>query len=197
MHHLRSRSVGIDCRIPELLRQRVAQTFEANPVIIECVITSQLQTTGVGCHPPVVPCELPDGIRLVYADDRGRQHTVELAEACQVNFGMAKPLRKPPAYRGQRNFPGWWWSATTRTHVLYESWLERHYIVEADRDARVTGISGQPFALTWPSGKKRDAIHFPDLFCPESVKSNDCAVRRCDPSGGERPSPVACRSRSL
>ena len=113
----------------------------------------------------MVPCELPDGIRLVYADDRGRQHTVDLDKANLVDFGLAKPLRKPPAYRGQRNFPGWWWSATTRSHVLYESWLERHYIIEADRDARVTGISGQPFALTWPSGKKRDAGHFPDLFC--------------------------------
>jgi 3-oxoacid CoA-transferase subunit A len=32
---------------------------------------------------------------------------------------------------------------------------------------------------------------------PVRVKSNDCAVRRCGPSGGGRPSPVACRSRSL
>jgi len=135
------------------------------PVIIEGVKTSQLQTAEVGSHPPVVPCELPHGIRLVYADDRGRQHTVDLDKANLVDFGLAKPLRKPPAYRGQRDFPGWWWSATTRSHVLYDSWLERHYIIEADRDARVTGIAGQPFALTWPSGKRRDSAHFPDLFC--------------------------------
>jgi hypothetical protein len=54
------------------------------------------------------PCELPDGIRLVYADDRGRQHTVDLHDANLADFGLAKPLRKPPAYRGRRNFPGWW-----------------------------------------------------------------------------------------
>lgn len=128
------------------------------------MITNKLQAAEHESHPQVVPCELPDGIQLVYADDCGRQRTIALKEANHVDFGLARPLRKPPAYRGQRNFPGWWWSATTRSHVVYESWLERHYIIEADRDARVTGIAGQPFALTWPSGK-REARHVPDLFC--------------------------------
>jgi hypothetical protein len=90
---------------------------------------------------PVEPYELPDGIQLVYADDRDRQRTVALEDAALLDFGRVKPFRKPPAYRGQRNFPGWWWSATTRSHVVYESWLERHHIIEADRDVRVTGIS--------------------------------------------------------
>jgi hypothetical protein len=115
-------------------------------------------------HAPVEPCELPDDIRLVYVDDRDRRRTVTLEDAAGVDFGLAKAFRKPPAYRGQRNFPGWWWSATTRSHVLYESWLERHHVIEADRDARVAAISGQPFELTWPVGKKQ-ARHVPDLFC--------------------------------
>jgi hypothetical protein len=115
-------------------------------------------------RPPVEPCELPDGIQLVYADDRDRQRTVALEDASVLDFGRVKPFRKPSAYRGQRNFPGWWWSATTRSHVVYESWLERHHIIEADRDVRVTGISGQPFQLTWPEGK-RQMRHVPDLFC--------------------------------
>ena len=114
-------------------------------------------------HAHVEPCELPDGIQLVYAGDRDRQRTVALEDAALLNFGSVKAFRKPPAYRGQRNFPGWWWSATTRSHVVYESWLERHHIVEADRDVRVTGISGQPFQLTWPEGKKQ-MRHVPDLF---------------------------------
>lgn len=37
-------------------------------------------------------------------------------------------------------------------------------IIEADRDAQVTGIAGQPFELTWHEGKKR-VRHIPDLFC--------------------------------
>jgi hypothetical protein len=148
------------------------------------VITSQLHVAALVLHPLVVPCELPDGIRLVYADDRGRQHTVDLHDANLVDFGLVKPLRKPPVYRGQRNFPGWWWAVTTRSHVLYESWLARHYIIEADRDSRVTGVSGQPFALTWPSGKRRDAVHFPDLFCRSvdggGIVTDCCPVERSD-----------------
>jgi hypothetical protein len=100
----------------------------------------------------------------VYTDDRGRRHAIALDEADTVDFGGTRPFREPTAYRRQRNFPGWWWSVTTRSHVVYESWLERHHIIEADRDAHVTGIAGKPFALVWPSGK-RQIEHAPDLFC--------------------------------
>jgi hypothetical protein len=100
----------------------------------------------------------------LYVDDRGRQRAIALEDAGEVDFGRTGPFRKPPAYRGQRNFPGWWWSVTTRSHVVYGSWLERHHIIEADRDARVTGIAGQPFALTWPLAKGQ-IRHVPDIFC--------------------------------
>ena len=106
-------------------------------------------------HVPVESCELPTGIQLVYADDRDRQRTVALEDAALLDFGQMKAFRRPPAYRGQGNFPGWWWSVTTRAHVAYESWLERHYIIEADRDIRVTGISRQPFQLPGPKGGSR------------------------------------------
>jgi hypothetical protein len=98
------------------------------------------------------------------ASDRDRRHAIGLKDAVAIDFGRVRAFRNPPAYRGQRNFPGWWWSATTRSHVAYKSWLERHYIIEADRDVRVAGITGQPFELTWPGGKKQ-ARHVPDLFC--------------------------------
>ena len=120
---------------------------------------------GRDAHAPVAPCELPDGIQLGYADDRDRRYTVALEDAALLDFSQVKAFRKPPAYRGQCNFPGWWWSATTRSHVLYESWLERHHVIEADRDARVVAISGQPFELTWPESRKRNVRHVPDLFC--------------------------------
>jgi hypothetical protein len=79
-------------------------------------------------------------------------------------FEDAVPVRPFHFENGQSSFAGWWWSATTRSHVVYESWLERHHIIEADRDARVTGISGQPFELTWSEAKKQ-VRHVPDLFC--------------------------------
>lgn len=124
----------------------------------------QLDAAELSRHPPVIPCELPDGLQFVYLDDRGRRRTTALEEAGAIDFGQTRSFRQPPAYRRQRNFPGWWWSATTRLHVVYESWLERHHIIEADRDARVTGIAGQPFGLTWPAGR-RQALHVPDIFC--------------------------------
>jgi hypothetical protein len=131
---------------------------------IDGVRSNQLSVVESARHQPVVSCGLPDGIRLVYTDDRGRRRAIALDEARTVDFGQTRPFREPSAYRGQRNFPGWWWSVTTRSHVVYESWLGRHHIIEADRDARVTGIAGQPFALTWPSGK-RQVWHTPDLYC--------------------------------
>ena len=128
------------------------------------MIPDQLDTADLSRHPPVIPCELPDGLQFVYLDDRGRRRTTALEGAGAIDFGQTRSFRQPPAYRRQRNFPGWWWSATTRSHVVYESWLERHHIIEADRDARVTGIAGQPFGLTWPAGR-RQALHVPDIFC--------------------------------
>jgi hypothetical protein len=103
-------------------------------------------------------------VQLAFVDDRDRRRTLALEDAASLDFGMAKAVRKPPAYQGQRNFPGWWWSATTRSHVVYGSWLERHHIIEADRDARVVAILGRPFELTWPEGEKQ-VRHVPDLLC--------------------------------
>jgi len=128
-------------------------------------MTNWLVAAEPDVHPPITAVELPDGIQLAYADERDRRCAVDLENADAIDFGRSRPFRKPPAYRGQRNFPGWWWSATTRSHVAYESWLERHHLMEADRDARVTGIAGQPFELSWPRGKgKRPAGHVPDFL---------------------------------
>jgi hypothetical protein len=129
------------------------------------VVTNQLHASERGRrHLRAAPCEPPDGIQLVYADDHGRHNAIALEDAAAIDFDQVRAFRRPPAYRGQRNFPGWWWSATTRSHVIYESWLERHHIIEADHDIRVTCIAGQPFELTWTEGKKQ-VRHVPDLFC--------------------------------
>jgi hypothetical protein len=128
------------------------------------VATDELDAAEHGRHPPVIPRELPDGIQFLFMDDRGRRRAIAVAEAAAIDLSGTRSFREPPAYRRQPNFPGWWWSVTTRSHVVYESWLQRHHVIEADRDARVIGIAGQPFALTWQSGK-RQVRHVPDLFC--------------------------------
>ena len=86
-----------------------------------------------------------------------------LVQAKDVAFELPGPARRIPGYRGQRNMPGWWWSATMRGHVVYESWLERHHLMTLDRLPQVTGIAGQPFAVSWTGGLRRER-HIPDFF---------------------------------
>lgn len=85
------------------------------------------------------------------------------AAAGSVRVEDARPVRSFPSYRGQRNFPGLWWSATSGRHVGYESWLERDYAMLLDFDPRVVGFSSQPFWLSWQVGTRRRA-HAPDFF---------------------------------
>jgi hypothetical protein len=47
----------------------------------------------------IEPCDFPDGIELVYADNRDRRHIIGLKDAAPLDFGSTKPFRKPPAYR--------------------------------------------------------------------------------------------------
>ena len=44
------------------------------------------------------------------------------------------PVRNFPSFRGQRNYPGLWWFATTGTHVGHESWVERDQLMALDAD---------------------------------------------------------------
>ncbi|MET9914441.1 TnsA-like heteromeric transposase endonuclease subunit [Streptomyces sp. NPDC006476] len=83
----------------------------------------------------------------------------------------ARPGRFP-VYRCQKNFTGWWWTATTGTHVGYESWLERAVLIGLDFDPHVVGISSQPFWLHWFDGT-RPRRHAPGYF-----------VRHADGSAG-------------
>ena len=64
------------------------------------------------------------------------------------------PVRSFPSFRGQRSFPGWYWSATMGRRVGFESWVERGHLVALDFDPVVTAIVSQPFWLHWrtPAG---------------------------------------------
>lgn len=93
----------------------------------------------------------------------GRQVRMGLAEGVPVRFEAVAPVRAFPSFKRQRYFPGLWWSATTRRHVGYESWLERDHLMLLDHDPAVVGIASQPFWLFWQhDGKLRS--HAPDYF---------------------------------
>lgn len=86
-----------------------------------------------------------------------------LARCGGVRFEDVVPVRAFPMFKGQRNFPGRWWSSTVGRHVGYESWLERDHVMLLDFDPAVVGLASQPFWLSWPgaSGVRR---HLPDYF---------------------------------
>ncbi|NUK84516.1 hypothetical protein [Streptomyces lunaelactis] len=50
---------------------------------------------------------------------------------------MASPVRSFGSFKGQKNFTGEYWAATSRTQVGYESWVERDAAMALDFDPAV------------------------------------------------------------
>ncbi|MFI7681005.1 TnsA-like heteromeric transposase endonuclease subunit [Actinophytocola sp. NPDC049390] len=73
------------------------------------------------------------------------------------------PVREFRAYRGRRHYSGWYWSATTGGHVVYESRLELARILLADKDSTVVAIAAQPFLVEEFDGEQKRR-HVPDLL---------------------------------
>lgn len=73
------------------------------------------------------------------------------------------PVREMRWFAGRQCYSGWYWSATTGGHVVYESRLELARILLADRDPEVVSIAAQPFWLEWFDGS-RTRRHVPDLL---------------------------------
>jgi hypothetical protein len=103
------------------------------------------------------------GVEVEFVADGGRVRRAALGQCWDVRFEDVEPARSFPSYRGQRNFPGWWWSSTMSRHVGYESWLERDQVMLLDFDPQVVAFASQPFWLHWlaAGGPRR---HLPDYF---------------------------------
>ncbi|MEU7892477.1 TnsA-like heteromeric transposase endonuclease subunit [Nonomuraea sp. NPDC049152] len=99
-----------------------------------------------------------------YVAEGGGLQRVPLNEVGRMRFEAVAPARAFVSYKGQRNFPGLWWSATVGGHVGYESWLERDHLMLLDFDPAVVGISSQPFWLSWSTAEGKVRSHAPDYF---------------------------------
>lgn len=97
------------------------------------------------------------------AADRVRTR-VSVLDVARVSFERVEPVRRFPSYKGQRHFPGLWWSSTVGGHVGYESWLERDHLMLLDFDPAVVGIASQPFWLVWAGEDGQTRWHAPDYF---------------------------------
>jgi hypothetical protein len=82
-----------------------------------------------------------------------------------TRFEAAGQVRAFPSYRGQRNFPGWYWAATCSELVSYESWVELGHLMRLDGELDVAAVASQLFRLSWRYGAGGRRIkHTPDYF---------------------------------
>ncbi|WP_432171141.1 TnsA-like heteromeric transposase endonuclease subunit [Streptomyces sp. 1222.5] len=95
--------------------------------------------------------------------DHGRRRRQPLGQGWSTRFEAVEPVRDFRWTKGVESFAGWYYSATSRDHVGYESWLERDQLILMDRDPQVVGIASQPFWLHWHDGTRRRR-HAPDFF---------------------------------
>jgi hypothetical protein len=101
--------------------------------------------------------------RASFRDAAGKESTADLALVRAEHLAAGRPWRVFRWRQGQAHYSGWYWSATTGGHVVYESRLELARLLLADFDPRVTAIAAQPFLVTAPSGG-RVRRHVPDFL---------------------------------
>lgn len=102
-------------------------------------------------------------MRVRYITNEGREHESPLESVDAMHVVHGRPVRVPPSYVGQSNYPGLFWSATNGAHVWYESRLELAWLWLADFDPHVRRIAAQPFELTGQDGE-RPRTRFPDFL---------------------------------
>ncbi|WP_306610768.1 hypothetical protein [Streptomyces lunaelactis] len=111
--------------------------------------------------------ESAEGFEVEYVDPAGVRRRGPLSRLWSVRFEGGRPERRFPAFRGQGNWCGWYWSATCGGHVGYESWLERDHLMLLDFDPRLTAVASQPFQLSWSGGEwEEGAAHAGFLRTP-------------------------------
>lgn len=109
------------------------------------------------------PCTA-EAFEAVFVAEDGLEQRVPWAFMPEVAAELGRPVRSFPSYRGQRNYPGWYWSATMGGHVGYESWVERDHLVALDFDPTVMRIVSQPFWLWWTTSEGKRRRHAPDFL---------------------------------
>lgn len=85
----------------------------------------------------------------------------EHVRADEVVAGL--PVRVPPTFRGQRNYPGMFWAATDGRDHVYESLLELEQLWLADFDLGVVALATQPLLIR-DAGGDTPRSHVPDLL---------------------------------
>lgn len=118
--------------------------------------------------PPPLPTNLSSQTRVLY---RLQPETIENVAVerslLEVPLEQAHAMRQFYSWKGKRNLEGHWFVETTQSHVQFESRLESRFLVWADWEPDVIGVSSQPLAILWPRGGSRKS-HVPDYFIREA-----------------------------
>jgi hypothetical protein len=130
-----------------------------------------------------------DGFEVGYVTADGVEQRIGLADAWAVRFETCRPVRRFPSYKGQKHFPGRWWSATMGGHVGYESWLERDHLMLLDFDPGVVAVASQPWWVFWTNERGQVRSHVPDYFARRV--DADALVLDCRPAGRITPKDAA------
>jgi predicted RNA binding protein YcfA (HicA-like mRNA interferase family) len=100
---------------------------------------------------------------VAFKDGSGTVSTGDLATVSPQALASGLPWRVFRWRHGQAHYSGWYWSATTGGHVVYESRLELARLLLADLDPQVASIAAQPFCVTaLVAGQTRR--HVPDFL---------------------------------
>jgi hypothetical protein len=99
--------------------------------------------------------------RCVLSTPTGVERAGTLARWWGEPFERALPVRSFSSFKGQRNFTGLYWAATSCSLVGYESWVERDAVMSLDFDPAVVALASQPFRIAWADGERE---HTPDYF---------------------------------
>jgi hypothetical protein len=107
--------------------------------------------------------EYASDVQVRFVDADGAVRLGPLARYWGESFEFSSPARTFTAFKGQKNFTGDYWAATSRCLVGYESWVERDAAMALDFDPAVFALASQPFRLVW-TDDERDREHTPDYF---------------------------------
>lgn len=113
------------------------------------------------------------GVLLRHSTRERAECVIDLVDAATTRFEDLPAHREIVGFKGQRNYTGLWWFATTRTHVPYESWVERDYVMVLDRSPNVVAVRSQPFGLAVTLGAS-PKWHVPDYFV--RLRDGGCRV---------------------
>lgn len=102
------------------------------------------------------------GVEVVYKSAAGVR-SIELDQLTVDHIWECEPVRGFASYRGQKNYPGLYWSATNGSLVAYESLLELECLRLVDAKTSTIAIRSQPFRIReWDEhGIRRH--HIPDF----------------------------------